>query len=139
MRNRRWLNQSQRIQVVKTTPDKERHWLSYATITSTVAILISLSSFYFSWFYVNHSLKISIVSTDSTYPYNFQTDLVAFNHGNKTETLLYLQLFYVSSDGLDRTFSEEYQKGPFVLKPGDVIPIRVDWASIGNDVFYETV
>jgi hypothetical protein len=109
---------------------------SYAVVTSTIALVISLASFYFTWFDVRHSLKIGIVSASAdgtALPMKFSTDIILLNQGNKTESVLGLELRF-GSIGNGYMSNSRLMKGPFVLKAGDAVPVHIDW-DLGKDTF----
>lgn len=110
--------------------------LSYAVVTSTIALAVSLLSFYFTWLHVRHSLMIGVVSAsadDVTLPMNFSTDIILLNQGNRTETALSVELRFGSA-GNGYTYSPKLKKGPFVLKAGDAVPVHIDW-ELDKDAF----
>jgi hypothetical protein len=120
----------------ETSQLKTASWLNYSTIISSLALAISLSSFYFTWVRVDHSLKLGVVSSggdDTELPLTYYANLILLNPGNRTETALTLELLFGSTLH-SYEFDPKSVKGPFVLKPGDAIPIRIEW-KIGQNNF----
>jgi hypothetical protein len=111
---------------------KGKSRLTYATVTSTIALLISCMSFYYSTFYEKHSLKIAPVTygyDPSHIPWDFHCNLIILNQGNQTETILSI----VPTFGGQQATVRDVELGPFVLKPGDAVPLSISWA-IDTDV-----
>jgi hypothetical protein len=101
--------------------------LDYAKIISTVALLVSLTSFYFTWFYERHSLRLGVPSTsldEDHYPVTLATNVVLLNGGNRAAVVLSLGLSPESPDAGARQIATE--QGPFILKPGEALPVRTE-------------
>jgi hypothetical protein len=105
---------------------KNKYLVLYPLVTSTIALIVSLTAFYFTYFRVSHSLQLGVIKSDvsdNETPVDFTADLILLNKGNQTETLLSAELRFVGGDTLMFTKS---RKGPIVLKPGDAFPLRIE-------------
>jgi hypothetical protein len=121
--------------VRRNLKDKKPRPSIYPFVISTVALLISASSFYFTYFRVNHSLELAVVKSgpsDNETPCSFSVDTILLNKGNRTETFLSAELIFV---GEDTVFFPASSKGPFVLKSGDALPLRIEVKFNDNGVF----
>jgi hypothetical protein len=107
--------------------------VSYAAIASTIALILSASTFYFTYFRVRHSLEIVAapqpsfsVIVDTFY---VSADLVLLNDGNRTETVLraYPEISKRTHSASATYANLSLQQGPWVLKPGDAVPIHIEW------------
>lgn len=110
--------------------------LAYASLTATVALFLSLTSLYFTWFREVHSLKLGIVPSDTvdvSLPFTLSTDLVLLNRGNRTETVLALNPVLAAPSEHEGE-RPGWHKGPFVLKAGDALPVHVAWTITENDL-----
>lgn len=116
-----------------------RTFINYSSVTSTVAILLSLAALYFNFFREAHSLKVGVVdfdTSDTTLPVSLSCNVILLNNGNKTETLLSLDLFLSTEPGgKGGGVGPPEVKGPFVLKAGDVIPVRLKWDNLNEETF----
>lgn len=103
--------------------------LPYASVTSTFALLISCLTFYFSNLREVHSLQLSVVRTKFQPKYSRKlsyvlTDLIVLNRGNRTEAIISMNFSYPVVGRPDvRIVSSE--RGPYVLKAGDAIPVTL--------------
>jgi hypothetical protein len=108
---------------------EKRFHLTYAGVTSTIAIIIAFLSFYVANIREIHSLQVGVVRTSDrgvTKDVDFTTDIILLNRGNRTETLLSIELSYPFADNPEgESGFIKAEKGPFVLKPGDAIPIQL--------------
>lgn len=94
-------------------------------VISTIALIISLLSFYFTHLRVNHSMMLApanLTLSSDKLPCNLTSDFVLLNYGNRTETLIRAELVY---QGFGEWREPKSRKGPFVLKSGDAIPVQV--------------
>jgi hypothetical protein len=110
-------------------PAKKR-WasLSYASVTATLALLISGSSLYFSTFYEHRALSIAIPTIpDTKYRSPDRLDVsvatVISNRGNRYETVLAVYLTLVQGG----TRRNRTPSGPYVLKPGESLPVPLEF------------
>ena len=101
--------------------------ITYASVTSTFALAISILTFYFSNLREVHSLQFTIANSASsisvsTYLAQVSTDLILVNKGNRTETILSVALVHPLDD---KRYLEKTRRGPFVLKAGDALPVQL--------------
>jgi hypothetical protein len=102
--------------------------ITYSGVTSTVAVVIALLSFYIANIREVHSLELGVVRSPGTYSganIDYTTDLILLNRGNRTETLLSVKLFFPYSPDSETGLYSKAEKGPFVLKPGDAVPVQL--------------
>jgi len=133
MKNHRWLGRVKSKELLKP----KRQWLSFSVITSLVALAISLWTFYFTYIHVEHALHLSVVragADDSELPVTFDTDILLLNPGNRVATLISLEVTFGGADGGTWTYDPRLRKGPYVLKPGDALPVNVSW-KLTKDMF----
>lgn len=114
----------------------QKNGITYATITSTIALIISCLSFYFTNIQEVHSLQCGVVR-DYTESFNddsliYHSDLILLNKGNRTETLLSIEITYSSPEDssiiASFTSVRSASRGPYVLKSGDAMPVHLnDW------------
>jgi len=74
---------------------KKAFVVNYALVTSSVALLVSLTSFYFTWLHEEHSLRLGVLSTscdEDHYPVTFSSGIVLLNGGNRVAVVLSLAL-----------------------------------------------
>jgi hypothetical protein len=112
--------------MVEGEEKKSKYVALYPLVVSTIALLVSATSVYFTYFRVSHSLQLGVVkseTTDNETPCDFRADLILLNRGNQTEVLLGAELRFVGGDTLMFTTS---RKGPFVLKAGEALPLRIE-------------
>lgn len=102
--------------------------ITYSTVSSTVALLISFASFYYTWWMETHSLDITIaeisgpVFLPQSPPVRMEISAVLQNKGNKTETVLSMD--YKAAQ-LSWPKNPESRAGPFVLKAGEAVAVTL--------------
>jgi hypothetical protein len=104
--------------------------ITYSGIISSFALLLSVTSFYYSNLREHHSIKY-VVSRISIEPSKrgvyFLMESIFSNHGNKTETISSVSAaisFSGERPDLVRLRPSGLDQGPFVLKPSDSTIIR---------------
>nr|WP_315182928.1 hypothetical protein [uncultured Albidiferax sp.] len=133
MKNRRWLSHVKARDLLKP----KRKWFSFSVVVSLVALALSLWTFYFTYFHIEHTLQLSVVRAggdDSELPVTFDTDILLLNPGNRSATLLSLEVTFGEATGGTWTYDPRLRKGPYVLKPGDALPVNVSWM-LTKDMF----
>jgi hypothetical protein len=90
----------------------------FTLTTSSVAIIITVLSFYLTYIHVNHSLKVAVTNDTLSYSSKFaelNIDAILLNYGNRPEVLLSSKLMIVSNYG-----TLEYdEKQPSIIKAGE--------------------
>jgi hypothetical protein len=106
-------------------------WISYASVTSTLALLLSAGTFYWNFFRVDRDLRLAFVTPRHAAAQTFQlgekfdVPVILLNGGNRAETVLAIRCeVYKVLNGVRTTNGGDMQ-GPFVLKPGDAIPVSL--------------
>jgi len=99
-------------------------WLTYSTVTSTVAFAVSIAGFYLTWLRESHTLELQVVGFVVS-DRRLETDVVLLNKGNRTETVLSIGMNLSSPSGMAGVDPPTAPQGPFTLKPGDVIPVKL--------------
>jgi len=109
-----------------------------STLISTMALVISLISFYYTTLYEHRALSVAIPLTEHVrftqdnsskrftpqnhFKINFSITPVFNNDGNHYEVVLGVWL----SLGTPEIFRASHRIGPFVLKGGESLPVKVD-------------
>lgn len=116
----------------RTTPvTKKSSIVTYSTVTATLALLITVGSFYFTWIYESHSVRLAVVNTmpgidpertERELPIDLAVDFALSNLGNKTETVVFVQPVVLLEDG--KTYWDGQKKGPYILKAGEALADR---------------
>jgi hypothetical protein len=133
MKDRRWLDRVKARRLLKP----KRKWFSFSVTTSLIALGLSLWTFYFTYLHVEHALQLSVVRAggdDSALPTTFDTDILLLNPGNRTETLISLDVIFGNATDGTHAFDPRLRKGPYVLKPGEALPLKVSW-ELTKDMF----
>jgi|GEM_PF-2873994 len=113
---------------------KQKLEISLSEVLSILAIIISIIGIYFSIFYENHDLSVSMIDSNVQYSgSNLEVDLLYHNHGNTHATVIqdYL-VFYQKSDWENEgvLFDKgrhvyELKYNPAILIPGEQILRKV--------------
>lgn len=115
-------------------------FFTYASVVSTLALILSGGAFYFSYFHVRHSLNVvaapSVSFSVKVESFPVIADLVFLNDGNRTETVLRAEpQLYRSTANASSTYTDlRLRQGPWVLKPGDAVPMHLEWRLTPSDL-----
>jgi len=126
---RQFRDKNQLEKTLNQTESKTRLPISYGSIISTVALLISAVSAYFANFYHHRSLHFEVAPSPPDTEVDFgvttaQIDytLVFWNNGTRPEVVLRTEIYIEEQFGGFRTYDPE---GPFVIGPGDAISVPI--------------
>lgn len=121
-------------------PAKKAQWtfkVNYSVVTTTVALFITLSTFYLTWFHKNHSLAIAITEVningqskdsdeDDWFPLNTNIKLALANTGNRSEILHSARIVITNKEDREDQIDGPAM-GPIIIKPGEITPLEMKW------------
>jgi hypothetical protein len=111
----------------KSAPSVSWGGINYSYVVSTIALLIAGVSAYYTIYYTNHAVLISVstvAGTDEKIIFDGQIpfNIILFNAGNRAEVV---QSISASRRYDNVSLGSSQSVGPFILKPGDAINTEV--------------